>query len=170
MLLPQRESLGRRSKESVVNATARQLKRKRARGATAAVVIALFAATWVIFGQTVVHEFVGFRDDIYVYDNPQIKEGLSWTSVKRAFTEPHAGQWHPLTTLSHIADWQLFGDDAGLHHAGNVLLHSLAGVALFVVLRKMTDTLWRSALVAALFAVHPLRVESVAWIASAEMC
>jgi protein O-mannosyl-transferase len=150
--------------QPVVNATARP-KRKRARGASAAVAIALFVLTWAIFGQTVVYEFVEFRDDVYVYENPQIKDGLTWNAVKWAFTEPHAAEWHPLTTLSHIADWQLFGDDAGLHHGMNVLLHSLAAVALFLVLHKMTDTLWRSSLVAALFAVHPLRVESVAWVA-----
>jgi protein O-mannosyl-transferase len=149
-----------------VNAGTRSPKRQRAGAVSAVLGAVLVALVWAIYGQTLRHEFVEYDDDIYVYDNPQIKAGLTSEAVKWAFTEPHARNWHPLTTLSHIADWQLFGANAGAHHAVNVLLHSLAAVALFLVLRKMTGTLWRSALVAALFAVHPLRVESVAWVAA----
>nr|MBA2431551.1 hypothetical protein [Chthoniobacterales bacterium] len=131
---------------------------------TAAICLALVALVWGVFGQTLWHGFVDYDDNIYVYDNPQITSGVTWQAVKWSFTEPHARNWHPLTTLSHLAEWQLFGANAGGHHFTNVLLQSAAAVALFLVLRLMTGAFWRSALVAAVFAIHPLRVESVAWI------
>ena len=81
-----------------------------------------------------------------------------------AFTRPHADNWHPLTTLSHMLDCGLYGLNAGGHHATNVVLHTIAALLLFHVLRQMTGAFWKSAIVAALFAVHPLHVESVAWV------
>ena len=95
----------------------------------------------------------------------QVIAGLSWHGVIWAFTHAHGGNWHPLTTISHMFDCGVFGLRAGAHHFGNVLLHTAATIALFFVLRRLTGALWRSAFVAAVFAIHPLRVESVVWIA-----
>src|SRR6266487_6089798 len=126
--------------------------------------LVLVAITWLVFGQTLGHDFVDFDDHWYVYENPSITRGLSVDGVIGAFTHAHAGNWHPLTTILHMLDCQLFGLKAGGHHFTNVLLHSIGVVLLFLVLRQMTDGLWQSAFVAALFAIHPLHVESVAWI------
>ena len=118
-----------------------------------------------MFGQTIGHDFVNFDDKTYVYGNPIVTSGLTLVGIKWAFTHSHALNWHPLTTISHMLDCQLFGLDPAGHHFTNVLLHTIAVLLLFFVLRQMTGMLWRSAFVAALFAIHPLRVESVAWIA-----
>jgi protein O-mannosyl-transferase len=126
--------------------------------------LALVAITWLVFGQTLRHDFVDFDDNLYVYQNPAITRGLSVDGVLGAFTHPHAGNWHPLTTISHMLDCQLFGLKAGGHHFTNVLLHTIAVLLLFFVLRQMTGAFWPSALVAALLAIHPLHVESVAWV------
>src|SRR5437867_6318403 len=128
------------------------------------VCLALVAITWLVFGQTLEHDFVDFDDHVYVYENPSITRGLSMDGVIGAFTHAHARNWHPLTTISHMLDCQLFGLKAGGHHFTNVLLHSIAVVLLFLVLRQMTDAFWRSAFVAAVIAIHPLDVESVAWV------
>src|ERR1044072_307557 len=88
------------------------------------VCLALIAITWFVFGQTLRHDFVDFDDNIYVYQNPVINRGLSLAGVFVAFTHPHAGNWHPLTTISHMLDSQLFGLKAGGHHFTNVLLHT----------------------------------------------
>jgi len=119
----------------------------------------------VVFGQTFRHGFVNFDDDKYIYENPIISEGITLENIAWAFTHVHAANWHPLTTLSHMLDCQFYGLWAGGHHLSNVLLHAVAAVLLFLVLREMTGALWRSAFVAAVFAIHPLRVESVAWVA-----
>jgi tetratricopeptide (TPR) repeat protein len=128
------------------------------------VCLALIALTWLVFGQTLWHDFVNLDDHVYVYDNPLITRGLTFEGVINAFTHIHARNWHPLTTLSHMLDCQLFSLKAGGHHFTNVLLHSVAVVLLFLLLRQMTGAFWQSAFVAALFAVHPLHVESVAWV------
>jgi tetratricopeptide (TPR) repeat protein len=125
----------------------------------------LVAITWSVFGRTVGHDFVNYDDQNYVYENPKITSGLSMASLAWAFTHVHAQNWHPLTTISHVLDCQLYGLKAGGHHFTNVLLHTIAVILLFLVLRQMTGALWRSAFVAAVFAIHPLRVESVAWVA-----
>ena len=125
----------------------------------------LVAAVAVVFGQTVRHEFVNFDDDRYVYDNPQVSSGLTLHGVAWAMTHSHVGNWHPLTSISHMLDCQFYGIQPGGHHLTNVVLHAATAVLLLLVLRSMTGQLWPSALVAALFAVHPLRVESVAWVA-----
>src|SRR5437667_2387587 len=130
----------------------------------------LIAITWLVFGQTLSHEFVNFDDHVYVYENPVITGGLTLPGIIWAFTHSHARNWHPLTTISHMLDCQLFGLNAGGHHFTNVFLHTIAVVLLFLVLRQMTGgpsrtgSVWPSAFVAALFAIHPLHVESVAWI------
>lgn len=130
-----------------------------------AIYLTLAALVWVIFGRTLRHNFVNYDDQNYVYQNPAITGGLKWQALRYAFTHIHAQNWHPLTTLSHMLDCQLFGLAPAGHHFTNVLLHSGAVLLLFAALRSLTGAAWRSAVVAAIFAVHPLRVESVAWIA-----
>jgi len=129
------------------------------------VCIFLVMATWFVFGQTIYHGFVNFDDDTYVYDNPVVQKGLTLRGIVWAFTGVHFSNWHPLTWLSHMLDCQFYGLNAGGHHLTNILLHMATVILLFLVLRQMTGALWRSAFVAAVFAIHPLRVESVAWIA-----
>ena len=125
----------------------------------------LAAIIWVVFGQTLGHEFVNYDDDLYVYENPVVQKGLTWEGFRWALTYGQIGHWHPLTWLSHMLDCQLYGLQAGGHHLTNILLHTATAILLFLVLRQMTGFLWRSAFVAAVFAIHPLRVESVAWVA-----
>jgi Tfp pilus assembly protein PilF len=132
---------------------------------TAGVCILLVLIVWLVFARTLRYEFVNYDDENYVYQNPKITIGLSLAGIAWAFTHVHARNWHPLTTMSHMLDCQLYGLKAGGHHFTNILLHSIAVILLFLVLRQMTGALWRSAFVAAVFAIHPLRVESVAWVA-----
>jgi cytochrome c-type biogenesis protein CcmH/NrfG len=135
-----------------------------------AICAVLIAITWAVFGQTSRYGFVNYDDPAYVSENRQIQAGLSWQNIKWAFTHVHSHNWHPLTTISHMADCQFFGLNPGAHHFVNVLLHSISAVLLFLLLQQITagpsrtGTIWRSAFVAAVFAVHPLHVESVAWI------
>jgi tetratricopeptide (TPR) repeat protein len=129
------------------------------------VCIFLAAITFAVFGQTLHHEFVNYDDNLYVYDNPVVQKGLTWEGFRWALTYGNIGHWHPLTWLSHMLDCQWYGLWAGGHHLTNVLLHGAAAILLFLVLRQMTGFLWRSAFVAAVFAIHPLRAESVAWVA-----
>ena len=124
----------------------------------------LVAITWLVFGQTIRYDFVNYDDNDYVYANPAITSGLTLHGITHAFSGRHARNWHPLTTLSHMLDCQVWGVRAGGHHFTNVVLHTIAVVLLFLVLKQMTGAIWQSAFVAALFAIHPLRVESVAWI------
>jgi tetratricopeptide (TPR) repeat protein len=135
-----------------------------ARRQVVGVCIFLVVITWLVFGQTLRYDFVNFDDNEYVYANPNIAAGLTIQGAVHAFSGEHAGNWHPLTTLSHMLDCQLWGLRASGHHFTNILLHTAAVVLLFLVLQQMTGMIWRSAFVAALFAIHPLRVESVAWI------
>jgi tetratricopeptide (TPR) repeat protein len=131
---------------------------------TIAVYLFLATISVAVFGQTIRYDFVNFDDDLYVYNAPAIQGGLTLKDIALAFTSPHAGNWHPLTTISHMLDCQLYGLKAGGHHATNVVLHTIAVLLLFRVLRQMTGAVWKSVAVAALFAVHPLHVESVAWV------
>ena len=124
----------------------------------------LVVITWLVFGQTVRYDFVNYDDNEYVYANPAITSGLTPQGITYAFSGRHARNWHPLTTLSHMLDCQLWGVRAGGHHLTNLVLHTIAVVLLFLVLKQMTGAIWRSAFAAALFAIHPLHVESVAWI------
>jgi protein O-mannosyl-transferase len=129
------------------------------------VCLGLVAITWAVFGQTLAHDFVNFDDHAYVYENPLVMRGLSTEGIIGAFTHTHARNWHPLTTLSHMLDCQLYGLNAGGHHLTNVILHTISVLLLFLVLKQMTGAFWQSAFVAGVFAIHPLHVESVAWIA-----
>ena len=132
---------------------------------TVCLCIALAALTWAIFGQTLRYDFVNYDDPSYVYQNARVTSGINLANVAWAFSHIHSENWHPLTTITHMLDCQLHGLNAGWHHFTNVLLHAIAVVLLFVALQQMTGALWRSAFVSAVFAVHPLHVESVAWIA-----
>jgi protein O-mannosyl-transferase len=129
------------------------------------VCICLAVLTLLVFGQTLWHDFINYDDPHYVYENTKITGGLSISGIAWAFSHIHSLNWHPLTTISHMLDCQLYGLKAGWHHFTNVLLHTLAAMLLFLALQQMTGAVWRSAFVAAVFAIHPLRVESVAWIA-----
>src|SRR5664280_2769201 len=129
------------------------------------VCIFLVAIIWVVFGQTLRHAFIDFDDDLYVYENPTVTRGLNLKGIEWAFTHRVCANWHPLTMMSHMLDCQLYGLNASGHHLTNVLLHTASVILLFLVLRRMTGFLWRSAFVAAVFAIHPLRAESVAWVA-----
>ncbi len=129
------------------------------------VCIFLVLAVLVVFGQTAGFGFVNYDDQMYVYENPVVQKGLTLKGTLWALTYGKIGHWHPLTWLTHMADCQVYGLWAGGHHLTNVALHAVTAALLFLVLRALTGALWRSAFVAALFAVHPLRVESVAWIA-----
>lgn len=129
------------------------------------IVVLIVIACAAIYGQTVGFDFINIDDRPYVWDNPMVRQGLTWDSVKWAFTTGHAGNWHPLTWLSHIIDSQLFQGNAGWHHFTNLLLHTANSVLVFVVFNTMTRRIWSSAVIALLFAVHPAHVESVAWVA-----
>jgi tetratricopeptide (TPR) repeat protein len=128
--------------------------------------ICLVAAIIAVYLPVYSYDFVKYDDDGYVTNNTNIQSGLNWESIRWAFsTEGYAHNWHPVTWFSHMIDYQLFKDWAGGHHLVNVLFHILNTLILFYVLRKMTKAIWPSAFVAAAFALHPLHVESVAWIA-----
>ena len=124
----------------------------------------LVLAVVLVFGQTLDFQFVNFDDDVGVYLNPLVRSGMTWEAIAAVFTERHVESWCPLTCLSHMVVWKIFGGWAGGHHLVNVILHAASTLLLFFVLRRMTACVWASAMVAACFAVHPLHVESVAWV------
>jgi tetratricopeptide (TPR) repeat protein len=132
--------------------------------AAAAVVLCIVGAIWFVFGQVRDFAFVGYDDHEYVFENAMITNGVSPIAVEWAFTRVHAGNWHPLATLSHMLDCQFFGLNAGAHHLTSVLLHTVTALLLFLLCRRLTGMTWASGIVALLFAIHPLRVESVAWV------
>ena len=124
----------------------------------------LVLATLLLYGPVTHHEFV-WDDSAYVTKNIHVSTGLNLGNVVGAFTSFHQGNWHPLTWISHMADCQLFGLSSGPHHLVNVVLHAVNVLLLFWLLQRATGAVWRSFLVAALFAAHPLNVETVAWVA-----
>jgi tetratricopeptide (TPR) repeat protein len=126
--------------------------------------VGLALLTLAVFKQTLNFDFVDLDDGIFVSDNPVVNQGFTWQGLVLAFTRGSPANWDPLTTVSHMVDCQLFGLHAGGHHLTNILLHTLTVMLLFDVLRQMTGARWRSAFLAAVFAVHPLRAESVAWV------
>ncbi len=139
---------------------------KTTRGSTtwwicAGLVLSIVAAYWPVAG----YAFTYYDDNDYVWQNPHVLNGLSRPDVVWAFTHFFVGNWHPLTWLSHMLDAQLFGLNAGAHHVTNVVFHAANTVLVFLWLKRATGFVWRSALVAALFGLHPLHVESVAWVA-----
>jgi protein O-mannosyl-transferase len=127
--------------------------------------LALFALTLVFFNPIVHSGFVVLDDVDYILSNPPVRAGLTWATVKWSFNTFHAGNWHPLTWLSHALDCQVFGLNPAGHHYVSLLLHAASAVLLFLLLEEATALTWPSLLVAALFALHPVNVESVAWAA-----
>jgi len=123
------------------------------------------AVIWTVFGQSLQHDFVNYDDNRYVYENALIRQRLTSPGIIQAFTHPHSENWHPLTTLSHELDCQFYGLNPSGHHFTNLLLHTIATLLLFFLLQEITSAVWSSAFVAAVFAIHPLHVESAAWIA-----
>ncbi|MBN1788375.1 MAG: tetratricopeptide repeat protein [Sedimentisphaerales bacterium] len=121
------------------------------------VIIAVYYQIWT-------YDFVSLDDFKYVRSNPDIHSGITFEAVKWVFTTGYMANWHPVTWLSHMLDWRLFGSNPGAHHITNLIFHIANTLLLFVVLKQMTSALWPSAFAAALFALHPLHVESVAWI------
>jgi tetratricopeptide (TPR) repeat protein len=125
----------------------------------------LALATLALYWPATHHDFVNYDDDRYVTANVQVQNGLTFENLKWAFKNPVADNWHPMTVLSHMLVCQFFGVNPWAHHLVNVLLHAANAALVFVLLQRLTGARWRSLMVAALFAVHPLRVESVAWVA-----
>ena len=125
----------------------------------------LAVAVLAIYGQVLHFDFVTYDDPDYVTANPHVQAGLTWAGFAWAFRTSFAGNWFPLTWLSHMLDVSLFGLDSGWHHFTNTWLHALTTLLWFALLKRLTGSRWRSALVAFLFALHPLHVESVAWVA-----
>jgi len=125
----------------------------------------LTVAIFAVYGAVLRFGFVNYDDPVYLALNPNVRDGVTWNGVVWAFTTYFAGNWFPLTWISHMLDCQFFGLDAGAHHFTNLAIHVAATLLLFAILRRITLARWPSAFVAALFALHPLHVESVAWIA-----
>ena len=126
--------------------------------------IVLIAATLIVYIQVIGFVFINLDDPGYVSRNDIVKQGITTEGIRWAVSTFHKANWHPMTWISHMLDVQFFGMNPGMHHLTNVIFHILNTLMLFLVLKRMTGTLWRSAAVAALFALHPLHVESVAWI------
>jgi hypothetical protein len=138
---------------------------RRTEGLAALLALGLVALVAIAYSRAPENGFLLYDDDQYVRKNEAILGGLGWASLRWAFAATHASNWHPLTWLSHATDVQLFGLDPAAHHVVSVAWHALNAVLVLLVLRAATGCAWRSALVAALFAAHPLHVESVAWVA-----
>jgi hypothetical protein len=121
------------------------------------IALALTALVWIVFAQTAHFDWVRYDDRDYVYGSARVTSGLSFSNLAWAFTHFHAANWHPITTLSHMLDCQLFGVNPGSHHFSSVVIHTLAVIALFFALDSLTGKIWRSGVVAGVFAIHPLR-------------
>ena len=128
------------------------------------VCLCLIAVIIIPYLQVINFDFVSYDDELYVTENPYVQKGISPEGIQWAFTTFHSANWHPITWLSHMLDCELYGLNSGAHHWTNVEFHIANTVLLFLILFMMTQELWKSAFVAALFALHPLHVESVAWV------
>jgi tetratricopeptide (TPR) repeat protein len=126
--------------------------------------LALFAATLAVYSQTVRFDFINYDDPDYITANPHVREGITVDGIEWALTSGEGANWFPVTRLSHMLDVQLFGLNGGWHHLTNALLHALAALLLLAFLHRATGARWPSAFVAFVFALHPLHVESVAWV------
>ena len=122
-------------------------------------VVIILAAFWQLSS----HDFLAFDDNGYITQNTHVHEGITWKNIVWTFSSTDFGYWHPLTWMSHMLVFQVFGLKSGMHHLTNLFLHIANTLLLFFVLKRMTGALWQSAFVAAMFAIHPLNVESVAW-------
>ena len=135
------------------------------------IVLLLMMVTLATFWQVQDHDFLNYDDRLLVYDNPNMQDGLSWEGIKWAFSTdlksefPRIDFWNPVTSISHLVTIRFFGMDPAGHHLINLLIHVVNTGLLFLLLRSMTGALWKSAFVAILFGIHPLHIESVAWIA-----
>ncbi|MGB8226155.1 MAG: tetratricopeptide repeat protein [Sedimentisphaerales bacterium] len=130
------------------------------------VVCAVLAVITIIAYEPLRHNgFVGYDDDEYVLDCPQVRQGLTLETLKWAFAEPHFHNWHPITTLNYLIEYEFFGINAFGYHLTSLLLHIINSLLMLMILKKMTGAFWPSVFAAAVFAVHPLQVESVAWVA-----
>jgi protein O-mannosyl-transferase len=129
------------------------------------IALLLALATLLIYLPVVRDGFVNYDDQTYVTENSVVQNGLTWAGIKWAFTTGYGANWHPVTWLSHMTDWELFHLNPGGHHLVNVLFHAANTVLLFTLLFRLSGALWSAAFIAALFAWHPLHVESVAWVA-----
>jgi hypothetical protein len=127
----------------------------------------LALVTIAIYWPVLRHDFVNHDDPLYVTDNPHVRGGLTWEGLVWAFGRVHGDRtyWHPLSWVSHMVDCQLYGLKPGGHHRTSMLLHAANAVLVFLVFRRMTGAFWRCVVLAALFALHPLQVDSVAWVA-----
>ncbi len=132
---------------------------------TVGISVVLAVGTLALYWPALRHGFIGLDDNQYVTANPIVQAGLTWTGVKWAFTNTIASNWFPLTWFSYMIDCRFYGLNPAGHHLTSVLFHIANGLLLFAWLNRVTGATWRSALVAAFFAWHPLRVESVAWVA-----
>ncbi len=130
---------------------------------TAVICFVLAAVTLLVYAPMLWHGFIIYDDPDYITGNAHVKAGLTWPGIVWAFTTGDAANWHPLTWISHMTDWQLFGPNPAGHHLTNLLFHTANSLLLFILLNQLTGAIWRSFFVAALFAWHPLHVESVAW-------
>jgi protein O-mannosyl-transferase len=167
--LPPRNREPDRQEKAVSKAVAqphsRQAAPARSRFAVAAVCVFLLLAILLVYGQTARHSFLNYDDPAYVSENTVVQNGLTWKGVAWSFTTFEGANWHPVTWLSHMLDCQLFGMRSGRHHGMNVAFHIVNSILLYLLLLRLTAAFWPSAVVAALFALHPLHVESVAWVA-----
>jgi len=125
----------------------------------------LIVISWIVYGQILGHDFINYDDEQYVTENAHVLNGLNWADLKWAFTTGHTGYSHPITWLSIQLDTQLYGKWAGGHHLTSLIIHSINAVLVFLLFWRMTGEVWPSGFVAAIFAIHPLHVESVAWVA-----
>lgn len=129
------------------------------------VILVLTALVLIIYWQVQNFEFINYDDQLYVTSNDLTQSSINLKSIMSVLRDTQTGNWHPLTMLSHMLDWQIYGWKAGGHHWTNVIIHIFNAVLLFLLFNQMTGAIWRSAAVAALFALHPINVESVAWVA-----
>ncbi|MCH8084048.1 MAG: glycosyltransferase family 39 protein, partial [Myxococcales bacterium] len=127
------------------------------------IALALLGLIAAVFHPVREHDFTGYDDDFYITENPYLRSGLTLENVVRAFTQPYVANWIPLTRISFLLDYELYGLEPAGFLLTNVILHALSTLLLFAALTRMTRAIWPSAFVAAVFAVHPLHVESVAW-------
>ena len=126
--------------------------------------VLIILVTYIVYHQVQDHKFIAFDDGLYVTENFHVRTGLNLENITWSFTTTHSSNWHPLTWMSHMLDVSLFGMNPGSHHLMNVFFHLLNSLLLFFVFRQLTGKIWQSAFVAVIFAIHPLHVESVAWV------
>ncbi len=129
------------------------------------VCLSIVITTLAVYWQVRNHAFVNLDDSLYILKNPYVRDGLTLEGITWAFSFPGFDYWHPLTWLSHMLDCHLYGLQPGMHHESSLILHIVNGMLLFLIFKRMTEKVWRSAFVAALFTLHPLNVESVVWLA-----